>query len=62
MTKKELIEMLSEVPDDSEIRIIETDLFSLSIYSKEIKGYYEDNGFYVLCGFSVRPYKVREHD
>ena len=64
MIKKELIEMLSEVPDDSEIRIVETrqDLLSSSTYSREIKGYYENNGSYVLCGLNVRPYKVREHD
>jgi hypothetical protein len=65
MTKKELIEMLSNVPDDSEIRTVETrqDLLGSGTYSREIKGYYENNGYYVLCGLNVRPYKVVEkHD
>ena len=65
MTKKELIEMLSDVPDDSEIRTVETrqDLLSSSTYTREINGYYENNGYYVLCGLNVRPYKVVEkHD
>ena len=65
MTKKELIEMLSEVPDDSEIRITENrqDLLSSSTYVREIKGYYENNGYYVLCGLNVKPYKIIEkHD
>lgn len=58
MTKRELIEMLSEVPDNSEIRTVETrqDLLGSSIYTREIKGYYENNGHYVLCGLNVRPY------
>lgn len=64
MTKKELIEMLSEVPDNSEIRIVETkqDLLSSSTYTREINGYYENNGYYVLCGLNVRPYKIEKHD
>ena len=65
MTKKELIEMLSDVPDNSVIRIVETrqDLLGSSTYTREIKGYYENNGYYVLCGLNVRPYKVVEkHD
>ena len=64
MTKKELIEMLSEIPDDSEIRTIENrqDLLGLSTYTKEIKGYYENNGYYVLCGLNVKPYKIEKHD
>ena len=64
MTKKELIEMLSEIPDDSEIRTVETrqDLLGSSTYTREINGYYENNGYYVLWGLNVRPYKVREHD
>jgi hypothetical protein len=65
MTKKELIEMLSDVPDNSVIRIVETrqDLLGSSTYSREINGYYENNGYYVLCGLNVRPYKVVEkHD
>ena len=65
MTKKELIEMLSDIPDDSEICTVETrqDLLGLSTYTREINGYYENNGYYVLCGLNVRPYKVVEkHD
>jgi hypothetical protein len=64
MTKKELIKMLSEVPDDSEVRIAETrqDLLSSSTYARGINGYYENNGYYVLCGLNVRPYKIEKHD
>ena len=64
MTKKELIEMLSEVPDNSKIRTVETrqDLLGSSTYTREINGYYENNGYYVLCGLNVRPYKVEKHD
>ena len=65
MTKRELIEMLSEIPADSEIRTVETrqDLLSSSTYTREINGYYEHNGHYVLCGLNVRPYKITEkHD
>ena len=65
MTKKELIEMLSEVPDNSEIRTVETrqDLLGSSTYTREINGYYENNGYYVLCGLNVRPYILPEsHD
>ena len=65
MTKKELIEMLSDIPDNSEIRIVETrqDLLGSSTYTREINGYYENNGYYVLCGLNVRPYKMTEkHD
>jgi hypothetical protein len=65
MTKKELIEMLSDIPDNSEIRTVETrqDLLGSSTYTREINGYYENNGYYVLCGLNVRPYKITEkHD
>lgn len=64
MTKKELIEMLSDVPDYSEIRIVETrqDLLSSSMYTREINGYYENNGYYVLCALNVRPYKIEKCD
>ena len=65
MNKKELIEMLSDIPDNSEIRIVETkyDLLGSSTYTREINGYYENNGYYVLCGLNVRPYKITEkHD
>jgi hypothetical protein len=64
MTKRELIEMLSEIPADSEIRTVETrqDLLGSSTYTSEIKGYYENNGYYVLCGLNVRPYSIEKHD
>lgn len=65
MTKKELIEMLSNIPDNSEIRTVETrqDLLGSGTYTREIKGYYEKDGYYVLCGLNVRPYKaVEKHD
>ena len=65
MTKKELIEMLSDIPDNSEIRTVETrqDLLGSSTYTREINGYYENNGYYVLCRLNVRPYKITEkHD
>ena len=65
MTKKELIEMLSDIPDNSEIRTVETrqDLLGSSTYTREINGYYENNGYYVLCGLNVRSYKITEkHD
>lgn len=64
MTKKELIEMLFDVPDNSEIRTVENrqDLLSSSTYTREIKGYYENNGYYVLCALNVRPYKIEKHD
>ena len=64
MTKKELIEMLSDIPDNSEIRTVETrqDLLGSSAYTREINGYYENNGYYVLCGLNVRPYKMEKHD
>ena len=64
MTKEELIEMLSDIPDNSEIRIVETrqDLLGSCTYTKEINGYYETNGYYVLCGLNIRPYKTEKHD
>lgn len=65
MTKKELIEMLSKIPDNSEIRTVETtqNLLGSSTYTREIKGYYENNGYYVLCGLNIRPYILSEnHD
>ena len=64
MTKKELIEMLSDIPDNSEIRTVETrqDLLGSSTYTREVNGYYENNSYYVLCGLNVRPYKIEKHD
>ena len=65
MTKEELIEMLSEIPDNSVIKIVESrqDLLSItSTYTRDINGYYENNGYYVLCGLNVKPYKIEKHD
>ena len=56
--------MLSDIPDNSEIRTVETrqDLLGSSTYTREVNGYYENNGYYVLCGLNVRPYKIEKHD
>ena len=56
--------MLSDIPDNSEVRIVETrqDLLGSFTCAKEINGYYENNGYYVLCGLNVRPYKVEKYD
>ena len=65
MTKKELIEMLSEVPDDAMIKIVESKqdlLYGNSCYQIDIKGFYERNGSYILSGLNVRPYKIEKHD
>lgn len=64
MTKEKLIEMLPDIPNNSEIRIVETkqDLFNSSTYTREIKGYYGYNGSYILCSLNVRPYKIEKHD
>lgn len=64
MTKKELIEMLSEIPDDSKIMITEnrSDLLSISTYAVEVLGYFEQGGSYILSGLNVRPYKIKKHD
>lgn len=65
MTKRELIEMLSEVPDNATIKITESrnDLLAgTSICTANINGYYEHMGVYILCSLSVRPYKREKHD
>lgn len=64
MTKKELIEMLSPVSDDAEIRITseQRDLIGNNIYAININGYYEHNGFYVLSSHSIRPYFKESND
>ena len=64
MTKKELIEMLSDIPDNAEIKTVETksDLLSTYNYLRSIEGYYEYNGSYILCNLNVRPYKIEKHD
>lgn len=62
MTKKELIEMLSPLSDDAEIKITHEryDIIGSSIYPVNIKGYYEHNGFYILSSFNVRPNIIKE--
>ena len=64
MTKKELIEMLSVLPDDAEIQITSerNDLLSHWINAVDIKGFYEHNGSYILCSQNVRPYTTELHD
>lgn len=62
MTKKELIEMLSSLSDDSEIKIVNehNSLFGNSVYPININGYYEHNGYYVLSSHNVRPYVMKK--
>lgn len=64
MTKRELIEMLSSVPDDSKILITEssTGFLNSSTYTVDIKGFYEKNGSYILCTLNVRPNTEEKHD
>ena len=64
MTKKELIEMLSEIPDDSKISITRerNDLISSWVSTVDIQGFYEHNGSYVLCSQNVRPYIIKGND
>ena len=64
MTKKELIEMLSPVSDDAEIKITNEryDLIGSNIYAMNINGYYEHNGFYVLSSHNIRPYFKESND
>lgn len=62
MTKRELIEMLSSVPDDSKILITESDFLNSSTYTVDIKGFYEKNGSYILCTLNVRPNTEEKHD
>lgn len=62
MTKKELIEMLSDIPDDAIICITHEShsLIGNSISPINIKGYYENNGIYILSTMNVRPNKLPE--
>jgi hypothetical protein len=64
MTKKELIEMLSEIPDNTKIQITSerSDLLSHWVNAVDIKGFYEYNGSYILCSQNVRPYIVKDND
>lgn len=64
MTKKELIEMLSPISDDAEIKLTNEryDLIGSNIYVVNINGYYEHNGFYVLSSHNVKPRVIENHD
>lgn len=64
MTKKELIEMLSPISDDAEIKITNEryDLIGSNIYATNINGYYEHNGFYVLSSHNVIPRNMKAND
>lgn len=65
MTKKELIEMLSEVPDNAQILITyETyNLISNSqVNTTNINGFYEFRGSYVLSTANVRPRIIKNND
>ena len=63
MTKKELIEMLSDIPDNA-IVCITRESYSLignSISPININGYYENSsGIYILSAMNVRPNKLSE--
>lgn len=65
MTKKELIEMLSNVPDNA--RILTTyetyNLISNSMtHTAEINGFYEFRGSFVLTSANVRPGPIESND
>lgn len=64
MTKKELIEMISDVPDDARIQLVHTqyNLIDISTRTQDIEGFYEHNGCYILCGLNVKPNIIKEHD
>lgn len=58
MTKKELIEMLSNVPDDSNIDIenVSDGVFGRTLQYNNINGFYKlSNGRYVLSNKYVQP-------
>lgn len=58
MTKKELIEMLSNIPDDSNIEIenISDGVFGRTLQYNNINGFYKlSNGSYVLSNKYVQP-------
>jgi hypothetical protein len=61
MTKKELIEMLSEVPEDAVIYITKDyqDLISSYTRTSEINGFYKYREGYILSELNVIP---RKHD
>lgn len=58
MSKKELIEMLSNIPDDSKIEIenISDGVFGRTLQYNNINGFYKlYNGSYVLSSKYVQP-------
>ena len=58
MTKKELIEMLSNIPDDSNIEIenVSDGVFGRTLQYNSINGFYKlSNGCYVLSSKYVQP-------
>ena len=61
MTKKELIEMLSEIPDDAVILITKDHQDLLSTYTRtvEVNGFYKYREGYVLSDLNIKP---RKHD
>lgn len=65
MTKKELIEMLSEVPDNAQI-IMTYDSYNLisntQVNTVNINGFYEFRGSYVLSSANVRPRIIKDND
>ena len=64
MTKKELIDMLSVIPDNAKIQITDETRNFLGhwINAVDIRGFYEHNGSYILCAQKVRPYITELHD
>ena len=65
MTKKELIEMLSDVPDNSQI-LLTCDVYNLisntQVHTVDIKGFYEFRGSFVLTAANVRPGPFKKDD
>ena len=65
MTKKELIEMLSDVPDNSEIKLTYENfgfIGSPNVSLYDIEGFYEIRGCYILSPINVRPGKKKAND
>lgn len=65
MTKKELIEMLSDVPDNAQILTMYENynlITNSTVHTIDINGYYEFRGSYVLTAANVRPYKQKDND
>jgi hypothetical protein len=64
MTKKELILMLKDIPDNSKIYMTETNTSFLgsSTTKAEIKGFYKHYDSFVLCSLDVRPSIILKND